>query len=112
MDTKGRLFELRTYTANEGKLNDLLSRFENYTIRLFESHGMKIEGFWLPVENAEQKLVYLLSYPSAEAREDSWEKFQNDPEWISARDESNANGDILANKESVYLTATAFSPLK
>lgn len=112
MDTNGRLFELRTYTANEGKLDDLVSRFKNYTIRLFESHGMKIEGFWIPVENTEQKLVYILSYPSLEAREDSWEKFQNDPKWIAARDASNSNGDILANKESVYLRGTHFSPLK
>ncbi|WP_159467710.1 NIPSNAP family protein [Dyadobacter sp. 3J3] len=112
MDLNNRLFELRTYTAFDGKLDDLLSRFENYTIHLFEKHGMKIEGFWIPVENQEQKLVYLLSYPSAEAREESWEKFQNDPEWIAARDASNLNGDILANKESVYLKATDFSPLK
>ncbi|MBE9463174.1 NIPSNAP family protein [Dyadobacter subterraneus] len=112
MNTTGRLYELRTYTAFEGKLDDLLSRFENYTIRLFEKHGMKIEGFWIPVDNPEFKLVYILSYPSLQAREEYWEKFQNDPEWIAARGASNANGDLLANKESVYLKAADFSSLK
>lgn len=112
MDANNSLFELRTYTAFEGKLEALLCRFENYTLRLFESHGMKIEGFWIPVENPEHKLVYLLSYPNEKTREESWEKFQNDPEWIAARDASNSNGDLLANKESVYLKAVHFSPLK
>jgi hypothetical protein len=112
MNTGNRLFELRTYTANEGRLDDLVARFEHHTIRLFESHGMKVEGFWIPLENPEQKLIYLLSYPSPEAREKSWDNFQKDPEWIEARDASNVNGDILAKKESVYLQPTHFSPLK
>jgi hypothetical protein len=112
MSTNNRLFELRTYTANEGKLDHLIARFENYTLAFFESHGIKVEGFWIPLENPEQKLIYLLSYPSLDAREKSWENFQNDPKWIQARDESNSNGDILARKESVYLQPTHFSPLK
>ena len=112
MSTTNRLFELRTYTAHEGRLNDLLARFERYTLPLFESHGMQVEGFWIPLENPEQKLIYLLSYPSLEAREEAWEKFQNDPVWIEVRDASNADGDILAKKESVYLQPTHFSPMK
>lgn len=112
MSTTGRLFELRTYTAAEGKLDYLISRFEHYTLRLFESHGMKVEGFWLPIENQDNNLIYLLSYPSAEAREKSWLAFQNDPEWLEARDNSNRDGDILLSKESIYLEAANFSPLK
>jgi hypothetical protein len=82
MSTTNRLFELRTYTAHEGRLNDLLARFEHHTLRLFKSHGMQVEGFWIPLENPEQKLIYLLSYSSLEAREEAWENFQNDPVWI------------------------------
>lgn len=112
MSTTTRLFELRTYTANIGKLDNLIARFENHTLGFFENHSIKVEGFWIPLENPEQKLIYLLSYPSLEAREESWENFQNDPKWIEARDESNSNGDILARKESVYLLPTYFSPMK
>jgi hypothetical protein len=111
MSTINRLFELRTYTAHEGRLHDLLARFEHHTLGLFK-RGMQVEGFWIPLENPEQKLIYLLSYSSLEAREEAWENFQNDPVWIEVRDASNANGDILAKKESVYLQPTHFSPMK
>jgi len=33
-------FELRIYTAHEGKLPDLINRFKNHTMGLFEKAGM------------------------------------------------------------------------
>ena len=35
-EAKGRVFEMRTYTANEGKLEALQARFRNHTMKLFE----------------------------------------------------------------------------
>ena len=35
------VYELRVYHANEGKLDDLLKRFREHTMGLFEKHGMK-----------------------------------------------------------------------
>ena len=35
------VYELRTYTAPEGKLGDLHTRFRDHTIRIFNKHGMK-----------------------------------------------------------------------
>jgi hypothetical protein len=108
-------FELRTYTAAPGKLEALHARFRNHTNRLFAKHGMKIVGFWVPIDKdkgADNTLVYLLRYPDRAAREKSWEDFRKDPEWIAARDASEASGKIVDKVDSVMLTATDYSPLK
>ena len=108
-------FELRTYTAAPGKLETLHARFRNHTNRLFAKHGMKIVVFWVPSDKdkgADNTLVYLLRYPDRAAREKAWEDFRKDPEWIAARDASEASGKIVDNVVSVMLTATDYSPMK
>jgi NIPSNAP protein len=109
-----RTFELRTYHANPGKLEDLHRRFREHTVRLFEKHGMTVVGFWAPTAPAAatNTLVYLLAYPSDEARETSWKAFGNDPEWIAARDASERNGKLVARVESVMMKATDYSAVK
>ena len=108
-------FELRTYTAAPGKLEALHARFRNHTNRLFARHGMTIVGFWVPIDKdkgADNTLVYLLRFPDRAAREKAWEDFRKDPEWIAARDASEASGKIVDKVDSVMLTATDYSPLK
>ena len=39
---------MRTYTANEGRLDGLLHGFRGYAARIFERHGMKNVGYWVP----------------------------------------------------------------
>ena len=43
-----RVFELRTYYTNAGKLDDLHKRFRDHTNRIFKKHGIEIVGFWTP----------------------------------------------------------------
>jgi hypothetical protein len=74
-----RCYEMRTYFAAPGKLADLQARFRNHTCKLFEKHGMESIGYWLPLDNPDNKLIYLLAYPSREAREKSWKEFMSDP---------------------------------
>jgi hypothetical protein len=105
-----RCFEMRTYYAAPGKLDDLLARFRNHTVKLFEKHGISNVGYWVPVENPDNKLVYVLAYPSREAREKSWKEFASDPDWTSARKASEEKGKLVAKAESLFLTATDFSP--
>src|SRR5450432_3596829 len=78
-----RVFELRTYTAKPGKIDELHARFRDHTLKLFEKHHMTVIGFWKPTdaEQAKQKLVYLLGFPSKEAGTKSWKDFQADLEW-------------------------------
>lgn len=111
----GRCFEIRTYYAAPGKLEDLHARFRNHTVRLFKKHGMEIVGFWGPTDKekgAENTLVYILAYPNREAREKAWKAFQADPEWQTARKESEKNGRLAEKVESVILLATDYSPVK
>lgn len=105
-----RVFEMRTYYAAPGKLDELHARFRDHTIGLFEKHGITNVGYWVPIENAENKLIYVLAYPSREARESSWKEFQADEDWKKARAASEANGKLVAKVEAIFLSATDFSP--
>ena len=105
-----RCFEMRVYYAAEGKLDELNKRFRDHTCKLFEKHGMQNIGYWMPLDNPERKLVYLLAYPSREARETSWKAFMGDPDWQKAWKASEVNGKLVAKAESRFLTATDYSP--
>ncbi len=110
----GRTFELRTYTAPEGKLPELQARFRDHTMRLFGKHGIRSVGYFTP-EDAPQSsntLVYLVAHTNREAAKKNWDDFRNDPEWQKVAAESEANGKIVARIESVYLDALDFSPLQ
>ena len=109
-----RVFELRTYTAPDGKLGDLHARFRNHTLRIFERLGMT-NVVYLSPQDAPLKnntLVYLLAYPSREAAKASWEAFRNDPEWKKVAAESQANGPLTTKVESIFLDPTDYSPMK
>jgi hypothetical protein len=113
-ETKGRVFELRTYTASEGKLEALQTRFRQHTTRLFEKHGMTNIGYWVPRDapGSQNTLIYILAHPSREAARKSWDAFRNDPDWKKARDESEANGRLTSKVESVFMDPTDYSSLK
>ncbi len=110
----GRVFELRTYYAAPGKMKALHARFRDHTNKLFEKHGMTIVGFWVPLDpkEADEKLVYMLAFPSKEAAKKSWDAFHNDPEWNKARAASEVNGKLVDRVESIYMKATDYSPIK
>lgn len=105
-----RLFEIRTYTAPAGKLDALHARFRDHTIKLFEKHGITNLGYWVPIENPDNKLIYVLAHKDADSRKKSFEAFQADPDWKSALAASEKDGKIVSKIESVLLTATDFSP--
>ena len=110
----GKVFELRIYTTNEGKLDDLNARFRNHTNRIFAKHGMGIVGFWTPTdeETRDNTLIYVLEHESQDAANASWRAFGQDPEWQQVARESNANGEILAGIERQYMVATDYSPIQ
>ena len=109
-----KVFELRTYTAPDGKLNDLVARFRNDTLRIFEKHGMDNVGYWLPTDApaSSNTLIYILAHDSRDAATKSWAAFREDPEWKAVAERTQANGPIVSKVESVFLEATDFSPLK
>jgi hypothetical protein len=111
---KGRVFELRTYTANEGKLEALHARFRNHTTKLFEKHGMTNIGYWKPLDEplSQNTLIYLLAYPDRESAKKSWESFRADSAWKKVVQESEVNGKLTGKVDSVFMEATDYSALK
>ncbi len=109
-----KVYELRTYTAAEGKFDAVNARFRDHTVKLFEKHGMKNVGYWTPMEGptAGTTLIYILEHQSRDAARASWAAFSKDPDWQKAKTESEVNGRIVAKVESVFLTATDYSPIK
>jgi hypothetical protein len=110
-----RVFELRTYTTNPGKLPNLQARFRDHTMRIFEQHGMANVGYWTPQDapSSANTLIYIISHPSREAAANNWKEFGADPEWQEVARESQVDGQILAKRpDSVFMDATDFSPMK
>ena len=110
----GRVFELRTYTAPDGKLPLLQKRFRDHTMRIFEKHGMKNVGYWVPQDAPakDNTLIYVISHASRDAAKKSWADFGADPEWKKVAAESQVDGRIVAGVVSVYMDATDYSPIK
>src|SRR5262245_55541785 len=109
-----RVFELRTYYAAPGKMEALHARFRDHTCKLFKKHGIELIGFWSPIDakEADQKMVYLLAYPSKEAADKSWKAFRDDAEWKKVREASEVAGKLVDKVDSVYLNPTDYSPMK
>jgi NIPSNAP len=109
-----RVFELRRYTAPEGKLGDLEARFRNHTIRIFNRHHMTSVGYWVPQDapDSQNTLIYILAHPSREAAKQNWAEFQADPEWQKVNTESQVNGRIVTKVESTFLDPLDFSQIK
>ena len=109
----GDVFELRTYTTNEGKLDNLNARFRDHTVELFKKHGIESVGYWVPTDKAKAKntLIYVIKHKSRDAAKASWKAFGSDPAWKKVAKKSQLDGRILAKRpESVYMAATNYSP--
>lgn len=98
-----RYFEIRKYIAHPGKLPDLIKRFEDHTRHLFEKAGMENIVYFVPEENTDNSLTYILGYPDEAAREKSWEIFLNDPVWKKAYEESRVKGPLVKSIEQTFM---------
>jgi NIPSNAP len=115
LKTTGRRYELRTYYANPGKLEDIHNRFRDHTLRIFAKHGMKVENFWGPVykkDGSDNRLVYLMSFKDRAERDAKWKEFGSDPEWQKVSKDSEVNGKLVEKVESVFLYETDYAPAK
>jgi hypothetical protein len=110
--TSAGVFELRVYHAAAGKLAELEARFRDHTIKIFERHGMKSVAYWTPMDDPEKSntLIYILQHPSREAAAANWKSFQDDAEWKSVKEKSEANGKLVDKVDSTYMVMTDFSP--
>jgi hypothetical protein len=109
-----RVFEVRTYTAEPGKLDALHARFRDHTVGIFKKHGMTSVGYFAPTDDPLSKntLIYILAFPSRDAAKKSWDEFRSDPEWQKVQKESEANGKLVTKVDSVFADPTDYSPMK
>ncbi len=109
-----RVYELRTYHTLPGRLPALQARFRDHTTKIFEKHGMKNVGYWVPQDApaSENTLIYVISHESREAAKASWAAFGKDPEWQKVLQASQADGKIVEKVESVYMNPTDYSPVQ
>ena len=111
---QNKVYELRTYTCFEGKLEDLKKRFRDHTIEIFKRHGMESIGYWVPddPEKSKTTLTYIISHASREQATKNWQEFMSDPEWKKVAADSEANGKIVQKVDRLFLNPTDFSKLK
>jgi hypothetical protein len=109
-----RVFELRTYTTYEGRLDALQARFRDHTIEIFKRHGMTSIGYWVPTdpEKSKNTLIYIIAHPSIEEAKKNWKEFGSDPEWKKVSADSEKDGKIVSHVDSVYMTPADFSGIK
>jgi hypothetical protein len=110
----GRVYELRTYVCNEGKLPDLLKRFREHTMTIFERHNMHNVGYWIPEKEPEHSntLIYIIWHDSRAAADANWKAFREDPEWQRVSKASEEHGKIVDHVISVFMSPTDFSQMK
>lgn len=108
------VFEYRVYTAAPGKMDALLARFRNHTMRIFEQNGMTNVAYWttLEKEGEQPRLVYLLAHKSEKKAKRNWEKFGRSKAWKRVIAETESNGSLVQKIESVYWRALPFSAIQ
>ncbi len=104
------IFELRTYLIPEGRMPNILSRFETITFNIFKRHNIDVVGFW--TKKGVNELVYMCKFENEEAMKKAWDAFRADPEWVQKKAQTEVNGPIVSKVISEVLTATAFSPMR
>ncbi|MDK2801070.1 MAG: hypothetical protein PWP27_2117 [Clostridiales bacterium] len=104
------IYELRVYYIYPGKMDAIHKRFSDVTLELFKKHSMKTIDFW---EDAEEKnkIYYILEHKDMESRNQNFEAFKNDPEWIKAKSLSEADGPIVEKVESFFMKRVPYSPM-
>ncbi len=107
------LYELRTYTAMPGRLQDLHKRFAEITLGFFKKHGIRAVGFWTnELGGASDQLIYILAYDSLADREKKWSAFLADPDRSTKFAETEKNGPLVRRLTAQILRPTPYSPMQ
>ena len=110
-----QVYELRVYTTLPGKRPALADRFRDHTSKMFERAGMTNVGYWNAAtgDNAGETFVYLLAYPSREARDRMWEELgtYEDFQEIIIAVERDDERRLIENIEARMLEPTSYSGL-
>jgi hypothetical protein len=106
------IYEYRAYYVMPGRMPDLQKRFAEVTLGLFNKHGIRVVGFWETVIGESNELVYICAYDDLAHRDRAWRAFMADPQWLAARQTTEANGPLVERVVNKIWKPTAFSPMK
>jgi NIPSNAP len=109
-----RVFELRLYHVNPGRLPALKTFFGERVLPTFKKHGMTSIGYWVPQDKPESEnlWIYVVAHPSREDATKNWAAFNADPMWQAALKASQVDGQLVNKIDSTFMEPADFSPLK
>jgi len=102
------LYELRIYQVVPGRMQAILDRFRDDTIKIFAKHNMKVSSFWVDADETKNRLYYVLEHPDAVSRERNFKAFLEDQEWLDVKKRTEQNGPLHENIEIIYMKEAAF----
>lgn len=114
------IYELRCYVPHPGKMEALLARFRDHTMKLFEKHGARSVGYWVALATDDRpgtagpdgELWYILEFESDEQRKSALAAFSGSDEWAQLRATTEADGPLIAEHTIRVLAPTSFSPIR
>lgn len=107
-----RCFEIRMYTAEPmkdgvGGIDNLHQRFREKEIEIFERLGAEIIAVWQRLDDP-NTLVWMLAYKNRAHRQEVWDAFLKDDEWVALL----AKYPVPISAEAFTMSATDYSKLK
>ena len=113
---ESKVFELRIYQATAGKRAELSDRFRDHTAAMFEQAGMENVAYWTAATGPDvnDTFVYMLGYPSLEARDEMWRTLGEDPDFqsIIIAAESSPDTKLAGEIDARMLVPTSYSALQ
>ncbi len=107
------LYELRIYHSDREKLPLLHNRFRDHTLKFWNRYGIRQVGFWTQlIGDNNQDLYYIIAWESLAEREQKWNAFMNDADWIALKAETEVNGPLYSSITNMILTPTQYSMLR
>ncbi|MGO4271352.1 NIPSNAP family protein [Paenibacillus sp. TAF58] len=102
------LYELRIYQVVPGRMQAILDRFRDDTIRIFAKHDMKVTNFWVDADETKDRLYYVLEHQDAASREQNFKAFLEDTEWLELKERTEQNGPLHEKIDIVYMKKAPF----
>lgn len=113
-DVPNRVYEWTTFTAADGKLEELKTQFRNHITRMMMINGMQVVGLWTPSDETRSAntLIVMVSHKSRATASVAWKDVESEREWEKLIEAPATGEPLLIKIEKEYLSATDFSPLK
>jgi hypothetical protein len=106
------LYELRVYEIVPLRMKDINDRFAKHTTRIWKRMGIRPVAFWENVIGPSNILTYILAWESLKERQEKWDAFVSDPEWLKVMEETHKNGPIVLKSTNTIMRPTSYSPMQ